>query len=426
MSDMLKLLSAYRSLRRSQWLPRTEIRQLQEAKLRILVRDAYEYVPYYRTLFDEAGVDPRQISRLDDLGKIPHSTKSDLQAVPPEQRQDRRYDMSDLSPERTSGSTGLPFTVWFDSPFVCARNALFLRGLHAVGYRIGQKLLLITAGQRKSRRMFRWRYQSIQSRPETLVAELNRFRPAVLYGCLTPLRLMAEWSRSSGISCHVPQTVITTAESLDIKTRKLLEKTFHAPVFDFYGLTEVGLIAWECRERNGYHLSEDVTIVELVPDQASGTHQLVVTSLALRSMPLLRYQTDDLVSHKDNGECSCGRKLKRIHQIEGRMVDCLHLDDGINISPYRITCALESIAELSWYQVIQHAPDQVTVLIQTLGTATDLLGQEVRNKLVPIVGNQVSIRVKFQKRPLAHPGQPFRVVERRFTSESRENPQIHN
>ena len=183
---------AHCSLQRSQWLEGQRLRRRQEARLRGLVKHAYDTVRYYRDLFDQSGLSPADIRGLDDLAYIPITTKADLQAAGRDAALSYAFDPVDLVCEHTSGSTGQPFTVHFDRRFVAMRNALFLRVLATAGYRLNQRLMLITSERsRVDRRWPSWRYASIEAPPENLMAEMEEFRPQVLYGCLTSLRQVA-------------------------------------------------------------------------------------------------------------------------------------------------------------------------------------------------------------------------------------------
>ncbi len=398
---------------RSQWLDRAAIRARQETRLNALVDHAFHHVPYYRALFDSVGLKPGHVRHLDDLYKIPMTSKSMLQRIPPVQRISEKCNIDALVTERTSGSTGQPLTSYFDPHFLSTRNGLFLRALHVAGYRLGQKLLLITAGEKPSRPWLRWRYASIESPAEELVSELNNFRPSVLYGCTTPLRLMAEYIQASNDRAHRPQVVISTAETLDIHTRGLLESGFGTDVYDLYGLTEMGLVAWECSAHNGYHLSEDTTIVEFVRNEDHNASELIMTNLELEAMPLIRFRTGDLATPVKGGECHCGRTLQRIRRIEGRMVDCLRLPDNKVITPYRLTLALENISGLGRYQILQESPDRCVVRIEDDGSDRDGLERTVCQALAPVLGAQVQVAVAFESSIAPSPGRKFRIVENR-------------
>ena len=145
MVNLLKMYRTYNLMTRAQWLDRSEIREIQERKLRHVVRQAYKNVPFYKRLFDEAAISPADISTLDDLKNIPTTTKSVLQQFATESLISRTMKPHKLMSEHSSGSTGSPFTVFFDPDYVYRRNALFLRGLRTAGYSIGRKLLLVTS-----------------------------------------------------------------------------------------------------------------------------------------------------------------------------------------------------------------------------------------------------------------------------------------
>ena len=405
---------SYRSLQRSQWFNRETIRNLQEDKLKHLIRYAYQHVPYYQTLFDDIGLKPADINSLDDLSKIPITTKANLQIIPPVERISDRFNLDELVAEHSSGSTGQPFTAYFDKHFVITRNNMFLRALRVMGYRPGQKLMLITAGHNRTRRWFRWHYASIESSADNLIEQLNKFCPSILYGCTTPLRLMALHAKKSGLRLHHPKTVISTAETLDEDTRFLLKETFGATVYDLYGLTEMGLVALQCPAQEGYHLSEDTTIVEFKHDEQYQSDRLIMTNLELKAMPLIRFQTGDLAKVMDNVNCSCGRQLQRIERIEGRMIDCIRLGNNRVISPYRITLALEKIAGLGRYQILQNDIDLFTVRIENNNSDQTAMKLCINNALRPVLGSNAQFMIKLEDSIIPLPGKKFRVIENRI------------
>jgi hypothetical protein len=115
------------SLLRSQWDSAERLRQRQSRMLRTLVYHACTTVPWYRDLFHEAGVDPREIRGIDDLAKIPVTTRSDLQEQPPERLISSKADPSRLMSSRTSGATGEPLEIRYGPADRTAMNPSFLR-----------------------------------------------------------------------------------------------------------------------------------------------------------------------------------------------------------------------------------------------------------------------------------------------------------
>lgn len=409
----------YLNLQRNQWRSPGEIRRIQCEKLRRLAAHAYRTVPFYRDRFDAAGITPDDLRTPEDLARLPVTTKAELQAAGPDAITSLAYPRGTLKEEHTSGSTGRPFTVRFDPRFVRVKNGMFLRALGAAGYRPGRKLMLVTADPpRPSRPLLRWRYASIQDPPERMHEILNEFRPQVLYGCMTALRQLATYIDATGAACHRPGVVVSTAETLDERTRHLLAETFGAEVFDIYGLTEIGFVAWECGRHDGYHLAEDTAIVEC----ADGTDAspLVVTNLELWGMPLIRFQTGDLAQPKAAGPCACGRGLRRLEGLAGRVVDAVRRRDGGSVSPYRLTLALEHIAGIRRYQVVQEDFDDFLLRVEAGGDPGDGNPEDLeaaaREAIGGVLGPGIRVRLRREESLDPPPGRKFRVVESRLAT----------
>jgi phenylacetate-CoA ligase len=413
--NVLSTFRAHCSLQRSQWLSVNRLRRRQEARLRRLARHAYGTVRYYRDLFDRAGLSPADIRGLEDLAYIPVTTKAELQAAGYNAAVSSAFDPAALVCEHTSGSTGRPFTVHFDRRFLATRDALFLRVLATAGYRPNHRLMLITSERNKANRRWPpWRYSSIEAPPQVLMAEIEEFRPHFLYGCLTSLRQVALLARDRQRPVGSLKAVISTAEGLDAPSRRLLEGAFGAPVWDAYGLTEVGMIAWQCAARQGYHVAEDAVILELVLTKDGEPTPMVVTNLELMSMPFIRFETGDLASPAGADTCPCGRWLRRIARIEGRAVDCIRLASGALLSPYRFTLALEAVAGIRRYQLIQHDISRFVLRIEADPGAQGDLGEAACAIIRGLVGADAEVEIVAEATLDPPPGRKFRVVESRL------------
>jgi len=407
------MINAYHQAMKAQWLSRDKIRELQERKLRQVVQQAFKNVPFYKRLFEEAGISPDCINTLEDMERVPITDKSTLQRFDRNFILSQAFSTADLKTERSSGSTGSPFSVFLDRKDIYLRNALFLRALRTAGYRFGRKILLVTgAGKKKmSKPWLNWHYASILDPPEALLTRLNRFKPEFLYGCTTCLRLLAEFVRCTNSWAFTPSKIITTAEMLDNRTKKLLEETFEAEIYDLYGMTETGIVGWECSEHNGYHLAEDSTIVEYLPIQNGGkASRLVMTKLDLAAMPLIRFDTGDLGIPNPESSCACGRGFKLLKKVEGRIIDCLCQQDGTTVSPYKITCALEKLPNLLRFQVIQEDYARITVRVQTALRSNQRVEHDIQKVMASLLGPEVQVTVLQVVNMQTIPGRKFRVV----------------
>ena len=410
------MLADWAWFERFQWSDRESIRRHRENKLRRLVTHAYGSVPYYRTLFDGAGVDPASIRTPEDLPKIPVTAKKDLQAAGLEATTSSTIRREELLSETTSGSTGRPFTLRFDRRWKSLQRGLFLRALTTAGYRPGHRILMLTGPEDKRLPSWSgWRHVSFDTPPLIVLEEMERFRPHILYGWVSPLRALAHRIAKSPKGGHAPRAVVTTAEGLDQATRHTLRSAFRAEVFDVYGLTEMGVVAWECASHDGYHLAEDASIVEFLPLAAGGPEaRLVMTNLELTAMPLIRYDAGDLGVAGPAEPCTCGRRFARLSRVDGRAVDCLRLHDGRIVSPYEITLALEGIDGLDRYQVIQNRLDELMVRFESSRPSDPTIADAARRAVRSVVGERVSVDVRHEASLDPVAGRKFRVVDCRL------------
>lgn len=425
LANLLSFLTAYyATLYRARRMTTEQRQQLQHSRLNRLLATVQERNAFYRQRIDQTQA---------QLLAFPTVTKHDFLKDTPEHYITAGYTAATLQTEKSTGTSGNPFTVYFDPDYVRDRNLRFLRGLYATGYRWPMKMLLITGDRdRKSSPGRRWYYTSLKATVDDWYALLQEVKPDVVYGCTTPLRLLALHIKNKGLTSHRPDIIITTAETLDADTRELLADTFKAEIFDFYGMTEMGLVAWECTAHDGYHLAEDAILIERLPLPSSSDDteacsvplrssekppfRLVFTNLMLTAMPFIRYESGDIAEGYNEAPCLCGSHLPRIRRFEGRLIDSIRLPDGQLISPYRFTCTLEEIPGMKRFRVIQRQVDQLLIEIECPDQedAADRLKQQALATVRRIVPDTVRVdAVLLDSIPLA-PGRKFRPVECRI------------
>lgn len=375
-------------------------------RLRQVIVDAATFVPFYQEVWSAAGVDARQLTHAADLVKLPIVRKADLLAREPQARLDARFLNKATVQEPTSGSTGQPFSMPIDRRSHLRRRLRFLRGLMSAGYIPGQRLMLITnPPYPQGAHWLRWEYADLRRGAEDVFQNFVRTRPHVLYGPLSSLLLMARRLVESGQRVPAPKVVVSTAEQLREQHRRILRKAFQADIVDFYGMTELGLVAHSRAAHDDYHVFAKHLHLEFVPVGRDTPHErLIVTDLGGGAMPLIRFDTGDLVIRDHS------RAGAPIVQFSGREVDCVKRADGGWVSPYEITLALDQVPGLRQYQVAQRADLAIDLYAATTPSQEAVVLENARRVLRKVCGETSVVEVHSRVEHPLQLGQKQRTV----------------
>jgi phenylacetate-CoA ligase len=349
-------------------LSRPEIERLQLERLRKSLAQAAKS-PFYSALFREHGVDPSAVRTMDDVRRLPFTTKRDLRASYPDKL--LAMPLSEMVRMHvSSGTTGSPTVIYHTKNDLEWWSSLMARCMYMVGLRkddvfqnmsgyglftggLGihcgaEKLgcLTIPAGAGNSQRQIKlltdFKVTGIHIIPSYAMHLANIIREMGLDPRSLPVRI-----------------ALVGAEPYTEATRRRLEETFDMKVYNSYGLSEMNGpgVAFECPEQNGMHVWEDAYLAEIVdpvtgepvPDGQLG--ELVMTSLGREGMPIIRYRTRDLTRFLP-GDCPCGRAHRRIDRLHGRSDDMM-IVKGVNIFPMQIEAILMAMPEVGQdYQII--------------------------------------------------------------------------
>jgi phenylacetate-CoA ligase len=268
-------------------------------QLRRMILDAAEHVPFYRRHWAQAGVDLTRIGSAVHLEFLPVVRREDLLACPAEERLDRRFLALALRSEPARGATARSIELPTDTRTLRRRRMRFLRALVSVGYTPGEKLMLICEPPFPAAAAFlRWKYADLTRGNDATFASFVQTRPSVLYGPLSSLLQIAQRLIASPQVKWRPRLLVSTGEQLTDGKRAFLQSAFGATVADFYSVPEMGLLAHSKPGLSAYQVMTDEFHVELV--SAPGTRRqalerFVVTDLAAGPMPLIRFDTGDVV-----------------------------------------------------------------------------------------------------------------------------------
>ena len=373
-----------------------EKQELQLRRLQNTVKRAYENVPYYNKRLRDVGVFPEDIETLDDIEKLPFTTKNDLReaypfgmfAVPDEEIVEVHTSSGTTGKPVVSGYTSRDLEIWSevmaraltmgmatrkDRIQNCYGYGLFTGGLgvHYGGQKIGATVIPISAGNTKRQ-----------------IEIMQDFGTTVITCTPSYALYLAEVLEKEGVDIGELnlKSGIFGAEMWTEEMRETIEARLGLTALNIYGLTEIigPGVAMECTEKKGLHIAEDHFYPEIIDPKTgeklpNGTKgELVLTTLTREGMPVLRFRTKDITALRD-GECECGRTLVRMDRITGRSDDMLKIR-GVIVFPSQIERALLKIKGLEpHYQIVVTRPEFLDELEVQVEASPELFSDEVKH-----------------------------------------------
>jgi phenylacetate-CoA ligase len=393
-----------RSLEESQWWDRQRHETEQLAQLQKLLAHANESCPYYRDAWQEADLKPASIRSLSDLQRWPLVTRETIREHRKQMRSSKNLK---LIHKATGGSSGVPLQFDLDLASNDRKMAAWHRGYAWAGAGLGTKQFYLWGGAvgkpsflKRCKDAF---YHGIYRRKivnsfglseaalDDYAKQLNSHRPEAIVAYVNPLYTFARMLEEKGIKPWSPKSIVVGAEKLHDFQREVIERVFQAPVFETYGSREFMLIGGECEKRNGFHLTSENLIVEVVDDDGRPTPDgmegnLVITDLTNYGMPFIRYVNGDRAVAGWHS-CSCGRGLPVLKKVTGRSLDVIETVDGRHVPGEFFPHLLKDIAPLWRFQVVQESPEKVTLKVVLRGewpaAQRSQIEQEIREVLGP-------------------------------------------
>jgi phenylacetate-CoA ligase len=418
-----------------------DLKNLQSERLRALAGYVYKNSPVYKKRIDETGFSLSEIKTIDDITKLPFTTKDDMRDYYP-------FGLFSLPPSKiaefhvSSGTTGNPVVSGYSKDDVdlwgeaaarsicCAGGkpgdiiqvaygyGLFTGGLglHYGALKLGSPIMPMSSGQTKRQ-----------------VKLMSDFKPRILACTPSFACYMGEEAHALGFN---PEDIsweigIFGAEPWTVALRDEIDRSLGMLSTDIYGLSEITGpgVAQECHLRDGLHLWSDVFYPEIIdpatnmPAKEGETGELVITTLTRTGMPLLRYRTRDLVSI-NNEPCPCGRTAPRISKIKGRTDDMI-IVRGINVFPTQIEYALLQVEEsLPNYQIIvdraEKGMDSIEVCVEIDQKffsdeikSLEAVKQKIKKSIEQTILVSVTVRLVEPKTIARSEGKAKRVIDNR-------------
>ncbi len=415
-----------KELEKSQWLATDEIEKLQLANLRDFLTIVGRDVPYYRDLFKSSGFKPSNVTKLDDLTKIPLLSKKEIRS---NTERIKSINAKNLSRYNTGGSSGEPLVFFIGKDRVSHDVAGKWRATRWWGVDIGDPEIVIWGspvelGSQDKIKMIRDKlmrshlvpaFEMSEKNLDGFIQEIKAIRPKMLFGYPSALAHIASHAEKKEIAFDELdiKVAFVTSERLYDHQREIIERVFSCPVANGYGGRDAGFIAHQCPS-GSMHISAEDIIVEIINNQGEvlpkgQTGEIVVTHLATQDFPFIRYRTGDIGILSDEN-CPCGRGLPILKEIQGRTTDFVVAQDGTVLHGLALIYVLRDLEGIEAFKIIQESKDKAIIqIVKNIKFSPETLGQ-IEKEFKKRLGNTVDIDFEFLNKIEKEKSGKFRYV----------------
>lgn len=427
-------------------MPRAKIREIQLERLRYTVRYCYENVPFYKKKLDDAGVAPDSIKTLDDIRRIPPTTKADLRdnypfglfAVPMKKI---------VRIHASSGTTGKPTVVGYTAHDLDMWSDCVARLCAAAGA-TADDIVQISFGYGMFTGALGLHYgleklgcavvPNSSGNTEKALMYMRDFKTTALVATPSYALYMAETAKKLEypMSDYHLRLGLFGSEGCTPEMRTQIETAWGLFATDNYGMSELmgPGVSGECEERCGLHINEDYFLAEIVDPSTlevldeGETGEVLITTLTKEGIPLLRYRTRD-ISRITYEPCKCGRTFARMDKIKGRSDDMLKIR-GVNVFPSQIESVLVGMQGVSpHYQLIvrrEGFADTLEIrvelsdisLLESYGKIEELQNR-IRHNMHTVLGIQCKVSIVEPNTIERFVGKAKRIVDLRNQTEEK-------
>ena len=414
-----EILYAYNLFEKSQYWSKKQHEEYQLKKLKQLVENAYQYVPYYKKLFDKHSITPDDIQGLDDIRKIPFLTKETVRKNV-DDLISTKYKKEKLLRFTTGGTTNKPMPV-----YQCNYNRVLGRAVQIYWHKyVGLDYLkdrqvslagaiipedLIRNKQYwliKGNHLLLSAFHISNETCSSYVKILNEFKPNFIRAHPSAISLLAKYISKNRLELNSKlDAIVVDAETLHEEQKKFLISIFKCPIYNDYGHNEHSVWGIPCNKSDYFHILPEFGICELIkPNGEVATEEgekgeIVVTGLACRAMPFIRYKTGD-IGILTKKKCDCGRNYMLLKSIEGRIQDyIIGLDNTlIPLGPLLFEPPLPNPLFIKMIQIYQDTPGKILLRVvkeKSCSKTSQNLKDYLLNLYIPKLGNNCEIGVEF-------------------------------
>ena len=388
-------------LKNSQFATPLQIKVKQAEWLECLLVHAHKNIPWYSTKFRQYGVRVTGSDPFFELAKLPLLSKSEVRenhsdfCLPAVAEKSLSF--------ATSGTTGEPLTAYTSKNQWIIEQGIIWRQRKWAGYKFRDRIAIFRSyapsiGEPKIKvdRLRNWSYFSVFSMGNAALDEyfayLNHWKPHFLRGYPSALLLVAEHAIRKGWRLPGLKAAFSASEVVPTILREKLREAFGIELFDHYGQAEISCMFHDCERHNGMHLDWEYGYVELLPTEKLGVNKIVATNLHNLSMPLLRYDTGDLVDGNWQA-CTCGRGSKIVQAIHGRSDNYLFVADGSRISTVNLYTYFSKINDIKRFQIVQEQHGELKIYLSFWDADSNNRFESIKNKVAIYLKDMTGLRI---------------------------------
>jgi phenylacetate-CoA ligase len=415
-----------RRLEVSQWWDPGRLEDFQVSELRRFLTEVSAHVPYYRNIFSQLGIKAEDIRSLSDLACLPLLDKSTIRSSAEAMKSENSDSLARFN---TGGSSGEPLIFYISKERVSHDVAAKWRATRWWDVDIGDKEIVvwgspIELGAQDGLRAFRDRvfrtkllpaFEMSEQKLDGFLRDIRATRPKMLFGYPSALSHIAGRAESTGqrMDDLGIRVAFVTSERLYDEQRKKIATTFGCRVANGYGGRDAGFIAHDCPS-GGMHITAEDIIVEIVDHQGNPVPheepgEIVVTHLATKDFPFIRYRTGD-IGVLDSRACACGRGLPLIKEIQGRSTDFLVSQDGTIMHGLALIYVLRDLPEIRHFKIVQESTDFTRIYVVSEHGLSPPVAEKIRQGFRERLGQKVTVAIEEVDRIPSEKSGKFRYV----------------
>ncbi|MEK7774453.1 MAG: hypothetical protein AAB305_01035 [Candidatus Zixiibacteriota bacterium] len=370
-----QFMSYYNFLLASQHWSADQIDAYQFERVRLLIRHAYTYSPFYQKRFAQIGLQPDDLRSWEDFRRIPYLTRADIRAHSEEIRTDKKTGEAVIATQ-TGGTTGAPLRLVRSVSSDKFRMAVEWR-TYAMGEVDPFRRKLFVFGQMaydETQEPFYFdhrvnggwiRSYLVDAARMRMLYDLWRdYRPALVTGHIEVIRAFIKFVRKEGLAPISTGAIFSIGEAQHLGDHELIREAFSCPLYDFYGLRENAASASDCQHHR-MHINAEFTLVEFEKQGRFAADDepadIIGTNLHNMAFPMIRYDTGD-VGCRASRRCECDRQLPTMRLLGGRERDLIVTKNHLVTITHHVPTIVgvsDGIEEIQFYQ-----PDRERLVIR--------------------------------------------------------------